>query len=138
MKKSTIVLSVTTLLLLVSIGVGLWVLTGRQTDKSGEKTQEVISEQSKKTFTMDEVAAHNSKADCWAVISGHVYKLTDFINRHPGGDEILRACGTDATTLFNSRQTQDGQTIGSGAPHSPAAKEQLERLRIGTIDNEKQ
>ena len=136
MKKGTIILSITTLLLLVSIGIGLWVLTSRQTDKSNKKPQDVTVNQSKEMFTMDEVSTHNSKTDCWTVISGQVYKLTDFINRHPGGDEILRACGTDATTLFDSRKTQDGQTVGSGASHSSTAKEQLERLRIGTIKNE--
>lgn len=87
-----------------------------------------------KTFTLNEVAQHTSKDDCWAIISGDVYDLTEFINRHPGGDEILRACGTDATTLFNSRQTQDGQAVGSGAPHSQAATEQLAKLKIGTIN----
>ena len=87
-----------------------------------------------KTYTLSEVARHASKDDCWAIISDDVYDLTEFINRHPGGDEILRACGTDATTLFNSRQTQDGQWVGSGTPHSQAAVEQLAKLKIGTVN----
>lgn len=87
-----------------------------------------------KAYALSEVAQHASKDDCWAIISGDVYDLTEFINRHPGGDEILRACGTDGTTLFNSRQTQDGQAVGSGAPHSQAAQEQLAKLKIGTIN----
>ena len=62
-----------------------------------------------------------------------VFELTDFINRHPGGDEVLRACGTDATTLFTSRTTKDGQSIGSGTPHSQAAQEQLDQLKLGTL-----
>lgn len=85
---------------------------------------------------MDEVAQHNSKSDCWTVISDDVYNLTGFANRHPGGDEVLRACGEDGTVLFNSRQTTDGQPVGSGAPHSQAAQEQLNQLKIGTLNKE--
>lgn len=127
--KSTIIFSVIVLLLLGAIGGGIWVtLNNRQAQPLPDNQ---TSDQAK-AHTLSEVAQHASKDDCWAIISGDVYDLTEFINRHPGGDEILRACGTDATTLFNSRQTQDGQSVGSGTPHSQAAMEQLAKLKIGT------
>lgn len=132
MKKNTVAFSAATLLLLVLIGFGVWMMISRQNNQSQEAPQDTAVEQ-KKTFTIDEVASHNSKTDCWTVISGQVYELTDFINRHPGGDEILRACGTDATTLFVSRTTKDGQSIGSGTPHSQVAQEQLDQLKLGTL-----
>ena len=129
--KSTIIFSVIVLLLLGAIGGGIWVtLNNRQAQPLPDNQ---TSDQAK-AYTLSEVAQHASKDDCWAIISGDVYDLTEFINRHPGGDEILRACGTDGTTLFNSRQTQDGQAVGSGAPHSQAAQEQLAKLKIGTIN----
>ena len=129
--KSTIIFSVIVLLLLGAIGGGIWVtLDNRQAQPLPDNQ---TSDQAK-AYTLSEVAQHASKDDCWAIISGDVYDLTEFINRHPGGDEILRACGTDGTTLFNSRQTQDGQAVGSGAPHSQAAQEQLAKLKIGTIN----
>lgn len=129
--KSTIIFSVIVLLLLGAIGGGIWVtLDNRQAQPLPDNQ---TSDQAK-AYTLSEVAQHASRDDCWAIISGDVYDLTEFINRHPGGDEILRACGTDATTLFNSRQTQDGQWVGSGTPHSQAAMEQLARLKIGTVN----
>ena len=129
--KSTIIFSVVVLLLLGAIGGGVWVaLNNRQAQPLPDNQ---TSDQAK-AYTLSEVAQHASKDDCWAIISGDVYDLTEFINRHPGGDEILRACGTDATTLFNSRQTQDGQSVGSGTPHSQAAIEQLAKLKIGTVN----
>ena len=134
MKKSTVALSILTLLLLVSIGLGIWVLIQHQNNLSQDKLQTPAAKQQQETFAIEEVATHNSRTDCWTIISGQVYVLTDFINRHPGGDEILRACGTDSTTLFDSRQTQDGQAVGSGTPHSQFAKDQLVDLKIGTID----
>ncbi len=129
--KSTIIFSVVVLLLLGIIGVGFWTTL---TNRGAQPSSDNQTPNQAKTFTQDEVAEHATKADCWTIISGDVYDLTKFINRHPGGDEILRACGTDATTLFNSRQTQDGQSVGSGTPHSQAAVEQLAKLKIGTVN----
>ncbi|GEM_PF-342667 len=85
------------------------------------------------TYTTEDVKQHDSKASCWTIISGSVYDITSFIPRHPGGEEILRACGTDATNLFKTRQTSDGQPVGSGSPHSSNAEEQLKKLLIGKI-----
>ena len=129
MNKNIIAFSVIILLLLGTSGIGIWVLNNRQSPQSSDN----ITEQ-KVSFTMSEVSQHNSGSDCWTVISGDVYDLTDYIKRHPGGDEILRACGSDATSQFNSRQTaDDGQPIGTGTPHSQAAREQLDKLKIGTL-----
>ena len=131
MRTSTIAFSVIILLLLGISGAGIWVLSQRQASQSSES----IVEQ-ENSYTMDEVSMHNSRTDCWTVISGEVYDLTDYVIRHPGGNEILRACGTDATSLFNSRQTTDGQPVGSGTPHSQAAREQLTQLKIGKFIKE--
>jgi cytochrome b involved in lipid metabolism len=75
------------------------------------------------SFTLAEVATHNSASSCWAAISGSVYDLTTWINRHPGGPEVIKAlCGTDATSAFT---TQHGGEV------EPA--DELEQLRIGTL-----
>ena len=84
-------------------------------------------------YTIEDVKQHDSKSSCWTIISGSVYDITSYIPRHPGGEEILRACGANATTLFTARQTSDGQSVGSGSPHSSNAEDQLEKLKIGTI-----
>ena len=45
-----------------------------------------------------EVQKHNSVESCWVIISGNIYDVTSFINKHPGGrNAILKAAGTDAT-----------------------------------------
>ena len=133
MKKNTIILITITLLLLALIGAGVWTLANRSNNQKPKATQDTTANQQNKTFTMAEIATHNSKTDCWTVISGQVYELTDFVNRHPGGNEVVRACGIDATTLFTSRTTEDGQPIGSGTPHSRVAQEQLDQLKIGNL-----
>lgn len=88
-----------------------------------------------KTYTAVEVSRHNVKDDCWTVIAGNVYDITSYIKSHPGGDDILRACGQDSTNLFLERQTESGESVGTGTPHSQSAQAQLEKLRIGTLAN---
>lgn len=53
-------------------------------------------------FTMDEVAKHASKTDCWVVVNGEVLDVTSFLSEHPGGElAILTFAGKDATEEFN-------------------------------------
>ena len=44
---------------------------------------------STKAFTLAEVAKHNTDADCWLVIEGVVYDVTEFLSEHPGGGDIV-------------------------------------------------
>lgn len=129
MRKQGVIILIIIIFLLGLVGLGIKVLLDKnQTQEMPKKMMEQV-----KLFTLDEVARHNSINDCWTVISNDVYDLTQYINRHPGGDEILRACGQDATTLFTKRQMKDGQSVGSGGPHSQSANEQLAKLKIGVL-----
>lgn len=102
--------------------------TESMTENSSEQT---VSEP--QFLTAEEVAKHNQKTDCWTIISGSVYDITEYVPRHPGGDEIILACGTDGTSLFFNRTTSSGEEIGSGNPHSSNASRQLKDYLIGTL-----
>lgn len=106
--------------------------SGPTTSSTADNTNQSTSD-STKTFSLADVAKHNNADDCWTTINGVVYDVTDFISQHPGGKEILRACGIDGTSLFTLRKTADGETVGSGTPHSSSAEAQLEQLKIGTL-----
>ncbi len=78
---------------------------------------------SAQTYTMAQVSAHNSAANCWSVISGTVYNLTSFVTQHPGGAAAIKSlCGVDGTTAYN------GQHGGQGRPAS-----ELASLKVGTL-----
>ena len=52
---------------------------------------------------MVEVEQHNSEEDCWVVINGKVYDLTDFAEEHPAGPEsIIELAGQDGTEAFEA------------------------------------
>jgi hypothetical protein len=55
-------------------------------------------------YTMAQVRANNTAANCWAVIDDSVYDLTNWIKSHPGGSgAILGLCGVDGSSSFNAR-----------------------------------
>merc|ERR1712196_124617 len=53
-------------------------------------------------YTLEEVAKHTTKSDCWVVVAGQVLNVTSFLSQHPGGElAILTIGGKDATEEFN-------------------------------------
>ncbi len=74
------------------------------------------------SITLEEVAKHNTKEDCWMVLYDKVYNVTSFIKDHPGGDALLLGCGKDGTQLYETRP------MGSGTPHSGEARNMLLKL----------
>ena len=79
-------------------------------------------------LTAVELAKHNKANDCWLLISSKIYNVTSYIGSHPGGaNEIIKFCGTDATTAF---QTKDGR----GNNHSQAAYAMLVPYYIGNLN----
>ncbi len=75
-----------------------------------------------KTYTWEEVAKHNTKADCWVVFEGKVLNITNFLSEHPGGEEVIMDhAGKDITQPF--------EDIG----HSENAKELSEKYIVGKV-----
>jgi predicted heme/steroid binding protein len=55
-----------------------------------------------KAFSLEEIAKHNTKEDCWVAVNGMALNVTEFLENHPGGPKaILLYAGKDATEEFN-------------------------------------
>ena len=55
-----------------------------------------------KQYTPEDVEQHNTQEDCWIIVNGNVYDITNFLSIHPGGSSIvLSVAGKDATDYFN-------------------------------------
>jgi len=89
-------------------------------------TNEPTTSNQNNTYSMAEVAVHDTADDCWMVINGMVYDVTDYIALHPGGNNILAGCGIDATDIFESKPD-------SGEPHSANAVQISQDYQIGEI-----
>ncbi|CAH8259670.1 unnamed protein product [Arabidopsis lyrata] len=79
-----------------------------------------------KVLNLSELSQHSSRHDCWLLIEGKVYDVTEFLKDHPGGDDVLlSATGKDATHEF--------EEVG----HSSSAKVMLSEFYVGDIDSTK-
>ncbi|KAG7844599.1 hypothetical protein KL941_003975 [Ogataea angusta] len=75
-----------------------------------------------KVFTAEEVAQHNTRDDLYIIYKGKVYNCSEYLDEHPGGEEVIMDCaGTDATEPF--------EDIG----HSEDAHEILANLEVGEL-----
>jgi cytochrome b involved in lipid metabolism len=53
------------------------------------------------TVTAAELVEHNTPEDCWVLIGGTVYDLTEYAPTHPGGGRLITdLAGTDATKEY--------------------------------------
>ncbi|PCH41526.1 cytochrome b5 [Wolfiporia cocos MD-104 SS10] len=78
-----------------------------------------------KIITYEGLKANNTKESLYVLISQKVYNVSQFIDEHPGGDEVILAeTGKDATEAF--------EDVG----HSDEARSILKTLYIGEFEKD--
>jgi cytochrome b involved in lipid metabolism len=89
---------------------------------SNQKITQNLSSLSNSTkMTMNEVAKHNKKNDCYLAIENKVYNVSSYVSSHPGGQgKIISVCGQEVTGVFASI-------------HSNFAWDLLKNYQIGQI-----
>ncbi|KAJ4404583.1 fatty acid alpha-hydroxylase [Gnomoniopsis sp. IMI 355080] len=81
------------------------------------------------TFTRADVEAHNSAQDCYVTLGGNVYDVSDFVESHPGGPELITDwAGKDIAAILKD---EDSHT------HSESAYEILEESLVGFVVSDK-
>jgi 4-hydroxysphinganine ceramide fatty acyl 2-hydroxylase len=81
------------------------------------------------TFLQAEVASNNTAKSCYVTMGTRVFDVTDFVESHPGGgDLVLEYGGRDVTKILKDELSHS---------HSEAAYEILEDSFIGFVATEK-
>ncbi|KAF5857626.1 hypothetical protein ETB97_005523 [Aspergillus alliaceus] len=84
-----------------------------------------------KRISVGEVAQYCCPSDCWVVINEHVWDLSEFALKHPGGcDAILRYAGQDASQAYN--EVHDPDLLS----HALTANELVGQLRRSSPNTE--
>jgi 4-hydroxysphinganine ceramide fatty acyl 2-hydroxylase len=79
-----------------------------------------------KSYGNQDLAKHTTADSCWVIYQNKVYDVTEFIQDHPGGDDlILDYGGKDVTAVMKDVLEHE---------HSDAAYEILEEYCIGVYD----
>jgi L-lactate dehydrogenase (cytochrome) len=69
-------------------------------------------------ISFDEVQKHNTRSDCWVVIDGKVYDVSEFIDMHPGGAAIIaKNAGKDVTKIFKPVHPPDALELLDESKH---------------------
>uniref|UniRef100_A0A1B6CYB1 Cytochrome b5 n=1 Tax=Clastoptera arizonana TaxID=38151 RepID=A0A1B6CYB1_9HEMI len=79
-----------------------------------------------KLYSLKEVKENNGSSteghNVWIIIHNSVYNVTEFLNEHPGGEEVLlEQSGKDASEAF--------EDVG----HSTDARDMMENYKIGEL-----
>lgn len=106
-------------------------MTAAASSCSDSATLPKFSDRVLPTYTLADVATHNTVDDCWIVVHDVVYDMTAHVKNHEGwvnGSKqstllaVLSAMGCDCTLDFDA------------AGHSRHAMAQLAAVRIGVLD----
>jgi len=72
-------------------------------------------------YSTEEVSKHNTENDCWIILNGKVYDITNFFSKHPGGKRaLLNFAGKDASSNIQF--------------HSPLMMKQAKSFYIGELE----
>jgi 4-hydroxysphinganine ceramide fatty acyl 2-hydroxylase len=79
------------------------------------------------TFTRAEVESHNTEKSCYVTLGKNVYDVTDFVDSHPGGaDLIMEYAGKDIADILRDETSH---------PHSETAYEVLDDSLVGFLSS---
>lgn len=74
-------------------------------------------------ITWNEILLHKKINDCWIVIDNYVVDVSKYINKHPGGSDIIL-----------EHKTSDVSIIFDKVCHSNQAYEKMLNMVIGIVD----
>lgn len=79
----------------------------------------------KKIYRLEEVQKHKTSSSLWIVIHNQVYDVTQFLDEHPGGEEVMIEQGGG-----------DGSESFEDVGHSSDARELMKDYYIGDLAEE--
>lgn len=90
-----------------------------------EEQKQVSTEAEAKIYSLAEVQKHKTSSSLWLVIHNKVYDVTQFLDEHPGGEEVMiEQAGGDGSESF--------EDVG----HSSDARELMKDYYIGELAEE--
>ncbi|XP_002987190.2 dihydroceramide fatty acyl 2-hydroxylase FAH2 [Selaginella moellendorffii] len=82
-------------------------------------------------WSLADVRKHRSAGDAWIIVDGQVYDVTQFLDDHPGGPQIISQ-SLDSDNVGSLMRGSDDPAAHS---HSDAAFDTLEKFHIGILEN---
>ncbi len=125
--KSSVVLGIFAVVMVGFLGWNIVVQNGSKNEKKPQMSVAPTAGSKALLISLSEVESHNVPEDCWTVVEGKVYDLTEYIAKDQHPPAIKDACGVDGTELFNTRGSKN-------SPHPQQAVEYLNTLYKGDLE----
>jgi cytochrome b involved in lipid metabolism len=85
-------------------------------------------QRSLRIFSLEDLVLQKKKGQCWIVRKGRVYNVTEFVNDHPGGDDLI--------TQFAGMDIANAMEDENEHLHSESAYAILEEYLVGKLGND--
>lgn len=69
--------------------------------QQNQSKQALVSNPNDVFYNMEEIALHNKDEDCWTILNGRIYDISEYAKVHPGGRKIFLGRAKDCTELYN-------------------------------------
>jgi 4-hydroxysphinganine ceramide fatty acyl 2-hydroxylase len=85
-------------------------------------------QRSLRIFSLEDLVLQRKQGQCWIVRKGRVYNVTEFVNDHPGGDDLI--------TQFAGMDIANAMEDENEHLHSESAYAILEEYLVGKLGND--
>jgi len=85
-------------------------------------------QRSLRIFSLEDLVLQRKQGQCWIVRKGRVYNVTEFVNDHPGGDDLI--------TQFAGMDIANAMEDENEHMHSESAYAILEEYLVGKLGND--
>jgi len=125
MNSKGIIILASVILVLILVPFSIFFL-GNGVSSQNTPSTSLSSVSANTKLTASEVAKHNTESNCYMIVNGKVYDVTNYLPVHPGGSSgIVQYCGKDGTQAFDTK--------GGKGQHSDRADNDLSSLYVGDL-----
>ncbi|CAA7396598.1 unnamed protein product [Spirodela intermedia] len=84
-----------------------------------------------KKISPSEIPLHTSRKNCWVVVHGKVYDITEFLDDHPGGDDSFEDVGHSSGARKKMANYLIGEVEGYDHNKDPIARRSSKTVSDG-------
>ncbi|CAM6120176.1 unnamed protein product [Calypogeia fissa] len=107
-----------------------------ETVQNGEEYFGSGGEIGERILSREEISRHRREDDAWIVVDGKVYEVTNFLEVHPGGPELILNYLALNDNAGNAGLLMRGKVDEDGHSHSKAAFQMLQQFLVGSVEEQ--
>ncbi|CAM6092331.1 unnamed protein product [Calypogeia fissa] len=107
-----------------------------ETVQNGEEYFGSGGEIGERILSREKISRHRREDDAWIVVDGKVYEVTNILDIHPGGPELILNYLALNDNAGNAGLLMRGKVDEDGHSHSKAAFQMLQQFLVGSVEEQ--